>query len=139
MTVTVAKVSQKELSKIVGALTTLTDIEQKTFGKYLLASSSMWTGFYNDELVCCWGLVSPTLISDQAYLWLYTTPALAGREFMFVRHSQIEIRKMLEKHPKITGYATVGADSSIKWLRWLGADFSGEPQGNFIPFSIRKR
>ena len=99
-------------------------------------SRPLWGGFWNGETLCIFGLIPPTLLSEQAYLWLHTTEAASEHEFVLVRRSQIEVRKMLEEHPRIIGHCEVGAERSIRWLRWLGAVF-GEPQGKLIPFVIR--
>ena len=102
------------------------------------STTQYWIGRCGDEVICIYGIVPPTLASDNAYLWLYTTPALEGNEFLFVRHSQRCAEEILKLYPRIVGHATVGADRSIRWLRWLGAKF-GEPQGGLIPFTIRMK
>src|SRR5215467_288715 len=81
-------------------------------------SMYMWAGLIDGRLACLWGLIPPTLLSNQAYLWLYTTD-------------------VIKEHTSICGHAIAGADKSIKWLRWLGAKF-GEPQGKGIPFRITR-
>lgn len=114
-------------------------VEQAAFFRKCVATaSSVWTGFIDGELVCFWGLIPPTLLADNAYLWLYTTEALTGNEFVFVRQSQIALRKMQESYPTIIGHVRAGNDHAIKWLRWLGAEFA-EPQGIMIPFAIRRK
>lgn len=102
------------------------------------ATRDYWIGMKDDELVCVWGLIPPTLLSSRAYLWLYTTPALEGNEFVFVRHSQRAVQEMLRQYPIIRGHATIGAERSLRWLRWLGARFF-EPDKGLLPFEIRKR
>ena len=103
----------------------------------LQLSMFMWVGLIDDKLACIWGLIPPTLMSNQAYLWLYTTNAIIGHEFVLVRHSQLVMEEMLEEYPTICGHAIAGADKSIRWLKWLGAKF-GEPQGKGIPFRITR-
>ena len=83
-----------------------------------------------------WGIVLPTLISDRAYLWLYTTPALDDHQFVFVRQSQIWIKETLKEFPLIVGHAFAARTKSIRWLKWLGAKFL-QPEGRLIPFEIR--
>jgi hypothetical protein len=46
------------------------------------------------------------------------------------------VQEMLKLFPTITGHVKVGVESSIRWLRWLGAKF-GEPEGPYMPFKIR--
>lgn len=112
------------------------DIE--TFFKCFAATSQYLIGFADGEIVCIWGLAPPTLCSDSAYLWLYTTAALKGHEFLFVRHSQRAIEEMLNTYSAIVGHTAEGAERTHRWLKWLGAEF-GYPEKGLIPFTIRKK
>ncbi len=85
-----------------------------------------------------WGLIPPTLMSNQAYLWLYTTDLVKEHQFLFVRYSQRMVEKLLEHYESIVGHVQVDAPRSRQWLKWLGAEF-GNPKGSNIPFVIRKR
>ena len=108
------------------------------FRKCVNMAAGMWTGYIDGDLVCIWGLIPPSLLSEQAYLWLYTTEELKGHEFLFIRRSQLAVEAMLEQWPTIVGHAVVDNTRAIKWLKWLGATF-GEPQGKLIPFIIRRK
>jgi len=110
---------------------------EKTMDFCLLMSTVIWGGFINDELACIWGVIPPTLMSDQAYLWLYTTDVIKGHEFILVRHSQMVIENVLDEYPSIVGHAIIGSSKSIRWLKWLGARF-GPPQGTAVPFRITR-
>lgn len=103
---------------------------------WIAKSAFVWSGVHGDRLLCLWGLMPPTLLSDQAYLWLHTTEAVKEHEFVLVRRSQIELKKMLERYPRIVGHCEVGAERSIRWLTWLGAEF-GAIEGALVPFVIR--
>lgn len=102
-----------------------------------LMSVAIWVGLIDGEVACMWGLVPPSFLSNQAYLWLYTTDLIKEHQFILVRHSQIVMENLLEEYPSIVGHATVGDKKAIRWLRWLGAEF-GYPQGTGLPFRIRK-
>ena len=104
----------------------------------MLFSPTMWKGIVDDRLLCIWGVIPPTLLSDRAYLWLITTEAVKDHEFILVRRSQIEIKQILKRYKAIYGHCQVGADRSVRWLRWLGATF-GEPEGRLVPFVIRSQ
>ncbi len=115
------------------------DVEQEAFFRKCVSSAGkLWTGFVDGELVCMWGLIPPSFLSEHAYLWLYTTPALAGNEFTFVRQSQIAVGKMLLEYRVIIGHAAANNERGIRWLKWLGAEFD-DPIGQLIPFTIRKK
>lgn len=118
------------------------EIELDAVGKQtmefcLKMSVTIWAGFINDALAGIWGVIPPTLLSAQAYLWLYSTDVMAEHEFRLVRHSQLVIEGILEEYQSIVGHAVIGSDRSIRWLKWLGAKF-GPPQGTLVPFRISK-
>lgn len=106
--------------------------------RFIALTSCSWIGIMDGEIACMWGIIPPTLLSNQCYLWLNTTEALRGNEFLFVRKSQRVIEDILGEYPEITGHVIRGQDQSIRWLGWLGADF-GEPEELFIPFVIRAK
>lgn len=101
-------------------------------------SGEMWTGWIDDELVCAWGLIPPTLISRQAYLWMHSTDRIAEHKFIFVRHSQRVIEAMLAHYDTIVGHCIIGSRDSIRWVRWLGGVF-GEADGPYLPFRIEAK
>lgn len=101
-------------------------------------SSESWTGYADEKLLCCWGLIPPSLLSNQAYLWMYSTPLIREHQFLLVRHSQRVIEEALLRYPNIIGHCVIGARDSIRWLGWLGAEF-GPPDEKFVPFVIRSK
>lgn len=101
-------------------------------------SSEVWTGRIDGDLVSVWGLIPPTIISTQAYLWMHATDRVSEHKFLFVRHSQRTVERMLEHYQTIIGHCLVGAQDSIRWVRWLGGEFS-EPEGPYVPFRIERR
>jgi hypothetical protein len=114
-----------------------TPIEGKTMDFCLLMSSYIWAGHIDNKLACIWGVIPPTLMSEQAYLWLYTTDVIKEHQFTLVRHSQLVIDEILKEYSSLVGHVIMGHDKSMRWLKWLGAKF-GEPQGTGIPFRITR-
>src|ERR1700761_4208411 len=84
-------------------LSMLSSVDQETMNRTFRNSSHIWLGLDHDKVLGLWGLIPPTLLSDRAYLWLYTTKYLAGHEFLFIRHSQRAVQEMLEQFPLIVG------------------------------------
>jgi hypothetical protein len=109
----------------------------RIFETCLNRSALTWIGFIDGEFVCVYGLCPPTLASDGAYLWLHVTPKLVGQEFTFIRQSQIVVREMLDVYPRIYGRCDKTATQSIRWLKFLGAQFV-ETAEEFIPFVIER-
>lgn len=98
----------------------------------------VWQAKVGAELVGLFGLIPPTLMSNQAYLWLHTTPAWDEHKFILVRFSQRMMEVMLAEYPKIVGHCHIENVRAMRWLKWLGAVFH-EPIGYKVPFTIRKK
>jgi hypothetical protein len=129
-------VSSEEAKELIKELD-LDALGIKTMNFCLRMSAVIWAGFINDELAGIWGIIPPSFLSSQAYLWLYSTDVMADHEFRLVRHSQVVIEGILEEYQSIVGHAVMGSDRSIRWLKWLGAKF-GSPQGTLVPFRISR-
>ena len=113
----------------------LTKREAEIFD-YCQSLGEVFIGFIDGEFICCWGLIPPSFLSTQAYLWMWA-PEPIKHQFVFVRRSQLQIEKMLERYDSIVGHCKCNAYSAQRWLRWLGAEF-GEVEGSVKPFVIRK-
>lgn len=101
-------------------------------------SAEVWTGYVDGKLICCWGLIPPTILSNQAYLWMHSTPEVRNHQFVLVRHSQRIIEKMLKRYERIVGDCLVDAADSIRWLKWLGAKFT-DSEGPYCSFVIVRK
>src|SRR5260221_12953676 len=77
----------------------LTDEGRKNLAKCSDCTTTVWAGYVDEELVCIWGLVPPTLLSEMAYLWLHTTEGVKDHEFVFVGRSQRAIQKGVKIDP----------------------------------------
>lgn len=137
MTTTIIRVESTEAYDLLYEehLSMLPVINREAMQRAIMNSSQIWLGTDDGKVLALWGLIPPTILSDVAYLWLHTTRHLTGHTFVLVRHSQRLVQDMLHDYPTIVGHGTVGARRSLRWLRWLGAEF-GEPQGQFLPFKI---
>ena len=112
-------------------LATAPPIDQDTMHRAMRNSEHVWLCMQDTKIICVWGLIAPTLLSDRAYLWMYTTKHMKEHTFIFVRHSQRALEAALEKYPIIVGHTLIGNDKAIRWLKWLGAKFE-EPQGQAL-------
>src|SRR5437879_6377789 len=112
--------------------------EQSIMQNCLQFTRHLWLGSVDGDIACIWGLIPPTLLSTQAYLWLYTTVLVKDHTFLFVRYSQRAVEEMLKEYPVIVGHCIVGNDQAVRWLKWLGAEFD-VPDGKKIPFTILRK
>ena len=92
-------------------------------------SFTTWVGYNDGELVCAWGIIPPSVMSEEVYLWLHTTEAVKNNQFLFVRHSQIFIQNLLSEYRAVVGHVKDDAPRSKRWLKWLGAEFSPSKGG----------
>lgn len=116
----------------------MTEWETMTLSACLRLSIGAWEGKIEGKTLCMWGLIPPSLMSDQAYLWLYTSPEMDAHKFVLVRYSQRVIEMLLEDFPIIRGQCKIENERAIRWVKWLGGTF-GEPQGLMVPFVIRRK
>ena len=103
---------------------------------YCQTLGEVYIGFVDDEFICCWGLIPPSFLSNRAYLWMWA-PNPMKHQFVFIRRSQLQVQKMLERYEEIIGECEESNRSAQRWLKWLGAEFS-YPKNGLIPFTIRR-
>lgn len=117
----------------------LNDEEHDRIMKDCLRSSPVvWESNIDGEGACIWGLIPQTLMSDRAYIWLYTTDVADQHTFILVRQSKLMIEEVLKECPILYGYCKLEDARAIRWLKWLGAEF-GIYDDVKISFEIRKR
>jgi hypothetical protein len=138
MTIDIQRLSGHEAYDLIypAHLAMLPVSDQQVMHQSMANSTRVWLGWDDEKIICVWGLVPPTLLSDRAYLWLYTTQHLTSHVFHLVRHSQRMVQQMLKEFPELAGHCAIDQPKSIRWLKWLGAKF-GDPQGPFLPFTIK--
>lgn len=112
--------------------------DQSIMNDWLSKSTTLWVGIIKDKVVCCWGVVAPSLLSTKAYLWLYTHEIAEDDKFMFVRYSQRALEEVFLLYDCIYGHTKASEEQSIHWLKWLGAEFSTNDNG-MLSFEIRKK
>src|SRR5215472_2476859 len=99
MKVKIKSVDQESLAKLLSeAQVKLTDREAKMIDYCHGLSQTTWVGNNDEQLICAWGIVPPSLLSSEVYLWLHATGAIKTSQFLFVRHSQLFIQALLEDY-----------------------------------------
>lgn len=134
MSIQIEQVTRRQLAAFIDDLG-FEGYEKNAFERLMQYGAPLWVGYIDGQLVCFWGLKPTTLLSNEAYLWLHTRPELKGHEFVFIRQSQIVIKKMLKSYPIIHGHTFEDQPQSIKWLRILGARFRKIGEG-VLAFTI---
>lgn len=103
----------------------------------IVATQNVSVGYIKGEVACIYGLAPPTVLSNQAHIWVITTDVAEQNKFLFIRHSQIVIEEALKHWEHIYGETYVKDKHAFKWIKWLGG-FYGHPMGMFVPFSITR-
>jgi len=137
MRVWIEGTSEQRVADLIRAQEPLSEQHARALNTCQALSAKSWVGYVDDTLICCWGLIPPTLLAQTAYLWLYTTPAVTAHWFPFVRHSQRWVERALAEYPTITGHCLADAERSIRWVRWLGGAFRERDAEGRVPFVIR--
>ncbi len=113
-------------------------VSDKIMKSCLSRSPIVWESSIDGEGACIWGMIPPSLMSDRAYIWLFTTEVADQHTFILVRQSRLMIERMLDEYPVLWGYCKCGDRRAIRWLKWLGAVFQNPDDDRKIPFEIRK-
>lgn len=103
----------------------------------ICATQNVFVGFIKGDVACIYGLAPPTVLSNQAHIWIITTDTVEQNKFIFVRHSQMVIEAALKEWDHIYGETYIKDRHAFKWIKWLGGVY-GHPVGVFVPFSISK-
>lgn len=74
--------------------------------------------------VAMFGIVPDNLVGGFASIWLLSTDGIVGIDKSFVRNSHMFIRYFLNFYSVLHSYVDMRNTVSIKWLKWLGANFS---------------
>lgn len=105
----------------------------------IASSDSLWVAYHEGDVACIMGIHDVgTLISGKCYLWMLHTDLIEQHKFLFIRHSQMWVRELLEHFPEIHGHVMTGNDDGKRWLGWLGATF-GHSDGRKQDFVIQRK
>src|SRR5215475_5872175 len=112
--------------------------DKKTMNDCAKSSAEMWIGMVDGVAACVWGVTLPSLLSDRAYLWLWTNDEIVkGHPFVFIRRAQIIIKQLLEEYEAVVGVCELEKNDGVRWLKLLGAKFM-EPENGLLPFIIKR-
>lgn len=135
MKLSIQKMTGPVLAKKIKLKDPATDRIMKNCLQY---SQVVWESCIDGEGACIWGMISLTLFSTRAYIWLHTTEVADKHTFLIVRKSRLMLDEMLKEYSELCGHCKVEDWRAIRWLKWLGAVF-GESDGVKISFCIRKK
>ena len=98
MNVAIVPKFEYPLSEIVRRSPVVSKDAESKLKQFIRRSDEVWFGMVDDQVAAVWGLVTPSLISNQrAYLWLLTTDLVEQHKFIFIRRSQLFVEEALER------------------------------------------
>jgi|SRR6516162_2990018 hypothetical protein len=126
-------ISRTEFASIAGA--------EESLRHHMLLSEDAWIGKIDGELMIAWGVIPPCMLSSSAYVWVLVADALKRPEykFIFARYSQRIKDILLQKYDSLFGYCYPYQQDSLRWIKFLGAEFRELDERNRIPFKIRRK
>lgn len=110
----------------------------------LAASAVAWTGLVDGRPAAMFGAAPLSELSGRGSAWLLGARALAIIPRDFLLRSKDMVGLMLERFPVLTNLVDARNAASLRWLRWLGAQFGpARPYGPlgalFVPFELGRR
>ena len=95
------------------------------------------------ELICCWGLQILMGKEKNTYLiWALATDELKKHQKEFVKESKAILERWMELYGCLENTVATFNRRAIRWLKWLGAEFS-EPYkiGNteYVNFKLKRK
>jgi hypothetical protein len=121
MNATIQRVEAYELETLPIEPTELADITRAAG-----VSDPILRGDYNGNLLVVLGFIPPTILSDDAYLWMYSSPVVRQYPMVVGRWGYRVIEAAFHRYPRIVGHCN---RNSAHWLRRLGAEVTTGPGG----------
>lgn len=111
------------------AIVRLGDAPEKLLVRELSRSFLKFTGLIDGRVAVIVG-VKTSVLSDEAYVWLFGSTLIKERPIVFLRHARRGLKLITPYFKRITGLCADDHIASMKWLRSLG--FEIEPQGDGV-------
>lgn len=93
-------------------------------GKCVGKSEMAWAGLADDDVVCIFGVVGATVLSETGHPWMIGTSLIDKHARVFLLKSRDMVSEMQFRYRKLENFVDVRNKKSIKWLGWLGFQFA---------------
>jgi hypothetical protein len=116
-------------------------IMQAIYRSYRL-STSCYTGMVDDKPAIIFGVAPISVLSGVGAPWLIGTDGVDKVKRQFILECRTYLLSMGNTYPELRNYVDVRNNTSIRWLKWLGFEFSepveyGVNGELFYPFARR--
>jgi hypothetical protein len=95
------------------------------------ASTSAWTGFVDDEVVCMFGVVPASLVGGIGVPWMIGSDAIVRHQRAFLRRCRGHLERMQVLYDTLVNFVDDRNVVAHRWLTWLG--FHVEPPQPYGP------
>jgi hypothetical protein len=100
--------------------------------------------FCAGRLAMMWGVCPMVGVPSVGIPWALGTPVIDRHRRHLMRVGRDELQTMLAVYPVLTNVVHAVNDRAVRWLGWLGAEFSpAQPLGprgeDFFPFAFRRK
>ena len=95
-------------------------------------SSDIWVGLWDGEPVIVWGIIPRCLLSEDAFVWSFTWPAVHKCKKTFLRRTREMVKELHKTYPTLYGLCS----RHTRWLDHLGAVYTSTFD-NYHVFVIR--
>ena len=96
----------------------------------LATSMSTYAAVLDDEVIVLGGIKCPDFFSDEAYVWIICSEAMARHSIAFVRRVLELFDNAKARYDSIWGFVVTDFTRSVRWVEWLG--FTVEPPVNGV-------
>ena len=100
----------------------------------LRVSDVVWTGRYDGEMVCMFGVAPVSILTGIGSPWMVGTDLIEKHARPFLRANKTYIEDMLRRYPVLMNYADTENVVAVRWLEWLG--FKMSPPKPYGPFGF---
>ena len=93
----------------------------------------------SDGLYCSFG-VTPCIVAENVgIVWLLGTRRLATAKKYFTKNSQKWVDEMMKDFDYLTNVVMKTNTLSMRWLKWLGADFTNSIYDGYMSFKLERK
>ncbi len=97
-------------------------------------SDPILRGDYGGHLLVVLGFIPPTILSEDSYLWMYSSPVVRRYPMVVGRWGYRVIEAAFHRYSRIVGHCN---RDSAHWLRRMGAEVKMGPGG--LTFKLEAR
>ena len=104
--------------------------------KSVKRSEECLAGLVDGRVVCVFGVVPYSFLSNTGIIWMLATPELEVHARAFLRRNKTWIAGVRQKFPRLINVVDARNTVAVKWLKWLGFTVKEPmPMGPFrLPF-----